>query len=291
MLENIKRINHKFLKIKKKILDRIKDSLTFADSYFKNELQYLEFHVTDHCNLKCKACWHYSNIADKFFADPSVFERDMTQLSKIFNNIKTIRLMGGEPLLHPNLSSFIKSARRSFPSAKIDIITNGTLLKKADRTFWDTCRETNTTIALTVYPPTRNTVSHLVELANKNNVKLTDSPITWTFFTNINIHGNSDKERAFKACRKMFYIPFLKDGNIFVCPQPALIHIFNEKFNKSITTGNGINIYKHTGREIINYLSKPSEKCKSCEYAPTIFSWDRGKGTIEEWLPETYQKT
>lgn len=261
------------------------------DSYLKNELQYLEFHITDHCNLKCKACWHYSNIADEFFADPSDFEKDMTQLSKIFNNIKTIRLMGGEPLLHPDLSSFIKSARRSFPSTNIDIITNGTLLKKADQTFWDTCRETNTAIALTVYPPTRNTVSHLVKLANKNNVKLTDSPIIWNFFTNINVQGDSDKERAFKACRKIFYIPFLKDGNIFVCPQPALIHIFNEKFNQSITTENGINIYNHTGREIINYLSKPSEKCKSCEYEHTPFSWDRGKGTIEEWLPKAYKKT
>lgn len=91
----------------------------------------------------------------------------MTQLSKIFNNIKTIRLLGGEPLLHPDLSSFVKSARRSFPSTKIDITTNGTLLKKPDQTFWDTCRETNTAIALTAYPPTRNTVSHLAKLAKK----------------------------------------------------------------------------------------------------------------------------
>jgi organic radical activating enzyme len=273
------------------VIANINNSVSSYKRYLKKELQYLEFHITDHCNLKCKGCGHLSNIADEYFADASDFERDMVRLSKIFKNIDRIRLLGGEPLLHPDLNSFIKSARRSFPSAVLNIVTNGLLLEKADKSFWDTCRETNLTIDLTVYPPLRKKVSHLVELAKKNNVKLNDSAISWTFFSHMNIYQNSEKNRAFKECRKTFYCPFLKNGHIYICPKPVMVQIFNKKFNQSIGSDNGIDIYNNNGREILKYLDKPTDTCKSCEYTFTPFSWGKGNGTMDEWLPETYRKS
>jgi len=32
-------------------------------------LHRLLYHVTDHCNLNCKVCTHFSNIAEKHFSD------------------------------------------------------------------------------------------------------------------------------------------------------------------------------------------------------------------------------
>ena len=61
----------------------------------------LELHVTDHCNLNCKGCSHYAPIADGFYIS-------LEELEEYYNIIKsrgliffsTLRLMGGEPLLH-----------------------------------------------------------------------------------------------------------------------------------------------------------------------------------------------
>jgi molybdenum cofactor biosynthesis enzyme MoaA len=47
-----------------------------------------------------------------------------------------ILLMGGEPLLHPELERFFPAARTAFPSAKIKIVTNGILLSKKEDSFW-----------------------------------------------------------------------------------------------------------------------------------------------------------
>ena len=65
-----------------------------------------EIHLCDHCNLNCKGCGHFSPLAQKRFLDPAVFERDCRQLSKLSNRkIELIDLMGGEPLLHPHITT------------------------------------------------------------------------------------------------------------------------------------------------------------------------------------------
>src|SRR4030042_6742365 len=87
----------------------------------KTYLPYLEIHLTDHCNLNCRGCGHFSPIAEKRLADPIEHARDMLQLRKLFSKIHKIRLMGGEPLLHPWIESFVSSTRSCFPKADIRI--------------------------------------------------------------------------------------------------------------------------------------------------------------------------
>jgi MoaA/NifB/PqqE/SkfB family radical SAM enzyme len=80
----------------------------------KPVLPYVEMHVVDHCNLNCKGCSHFSPIADELFTDIGEFTRDLQQLRRLVSNIEVIRLMGGEPLLHPNITDFIRSTKFFF---------------------------------------------------------------------------------------------------------------------------------------------------------------------------------
>lgn len=52
----------------------------------------------------------------------------MKRLSSI-TEVNTLRLMGGEPLLHPKMVEFFIIARSFFPSSEIVLVSNGTLLK------------------------------------------------------------------------------------------------------------------------------------------------------------------
>jgi sulfatase maturation enzyme AslB (radical SAM superfamily) len=61
-------------------------------------LRYLEFQISDRCNLRCRHCY----IGDGFHQDLS-FEK-ILRILKEFEEIQGLRLLlsGGEPLLHPH---------------------------------------------------------------------------------------------------------------------------------------------------------------------------------------------
>ena len=63
-------------------------------------MNYLEHHITDHCNLKCRGCSHFSPLAQEWFESVEDFKKDFSQLASLMP-VNIIRLMGGEPLLHP----------------------------------------------------------------------------------------------------------------------------------------------------------------------------------------------
>ena len=94
-------------------------------------LDYLEFHLADHCNLNCAGCTHFAPFADRKFVDVESLRRDMSRLKAIFRNIRHLRIMGGEPLLHPDAAACVRLVREAFPHSSIRLVTNG--LKLLDR--------------------------------------------------------------------------------------------------------------------------------------------------------------
>ena len=107
-------------------------------------LQKVDIHLTDHCNLNCKGCTHFSPLAEKFFLDIDDFERDLTRLSELSKgDVGEMFLLGGEPLLHPEIVDFFPIARNLFPNTKLVVITNGILLPQQDERFWKACKRYN----------------------------------------------------------------------------------------------------------------------------------------------------
>jgi hypothetical protein len=96
---------------------------------------YCEINVAHHCNLSCRGCSHLSPIFSKEFADPQTLRRDLQTLSK-FYHADMIRLLGGEPLLHPNVLEIIAIARESKIADEVRLCTNGLLLWEMPEEFW-----------------------------------------------------------------------------------------------------------------------------------------------------------
>ena len=263
-----------------KIANRLK-RLVGAKTY----LSYLEIHLTDHCNLNCRGCGHFSPIAEKWFADPSDHARDMRQLRKLFSTIKKIHLLGGEPLLHPRIESFLFSTRSCFPGADIRIVTNGTLLHEISNSFWDACRSNSVALDLTIYPPLKSKESSFVELANSKGVKVFIVGGT-PFYALYNKNGDSDIEKSFKKC--ITPCPNLRGGKLYVCPVHAYGHFFNNRFGTQIPVTGSVNIYapKLSGWDVKELLSKAPSTCRYCtlgwDNIPT-FPWSTSKQIITEW--------
>ena len=68
----------------------------------------VEILLSDHCNLNCQMCNHFSPIAVPKSLKLSEFKKDIQKLSKLTKGaLGTLYLMGGEPLLNPELLDII----------------------------------------------------------------------------------------------------------------------------------------------------------------------------------------
>ena len=102
----------------------------------KRALEYIEYDIVGHCNLNCKGCSHFSNIiCDNSFVTLESYEKDLRRMKELFSYIARIKILGGEPLLHPQLNEIIKITREVLPKATIDIVTNGLLIIRWMRYF------------------------------------------------------------------------------------------------------------------------------------------------------------
>jgi organic radical activating enzyme len=96
----------------------------------------IEFNLTEHCNLRCTHCDHASSILPTKFADLESFSRDIQALSTVLE-AGQLTLLGGEPLLHPQLLDFLRVAKNAKIANRLFLVTNGVLLHKAPDELWD----------------------------------------------------------------------------------------------------------------------------------------------------------
>lgn len=89
--------------------------------------QNLEIHVVDHCNLDCVGCSHEAPFMSPRVEDPVNLSIDLTRLWRCYR-APLVKLLGGEPLLHPALDEVIVAVQDS-TDARVRVVTNGTLLR------------------------------------------------------------------------------------------------------------------------------------------------------------------
>ena len=235
------------------------------------DLNYLETHLTDHCNLNCKACNHFCPISEPDFNNIEVFSNDLAVISKLFN-VKKLRLLGGEPLLHPEIKEFVKKARQFLPNCDLRIVTNGLLVKSMDEVFWECCRDNNVTIDLSKYPIVKN-FDEIITTIKLQNVNVGHINEISEFWVSLNPRGDSDISNTFQNCECFRECVTLYKGKIYKCPIGAYVFKYNNFYGESIPEETGIDIKKSTAQHIINYLNTPMETCRFC-YMPAA-RWDR----------------
>lgn len=252
-------------------------------------LQRLLFHVTDHCNLNCKGCTHFSNIAEKHFADPEHYRAQMERLTHVFSGIAEIYLLGGEPLLHPQLDEFVRITRSAFPSSRINVMTNGVLVSRMPDSFWDAMRETGSWLLCDDYPvgATKDQITEVVE-AHGVLLEWTD-PREEFFKLPIDLSGSQDPATSFRRCRGVMNCPVLRDGRLYPCAYAAFVDIFIKRFGTpelEVGAADFVSIDEDP-YVIWDFLNNPVPWCRHCDWdSKETYHWARSKGTIDEWVNE-----
>lgn len=93
------------------------------------ELEAMEIHVTDHCNMKCKNCTIFAGLVEgEVFVNYEKYRDGVKKLKEFFTHVKIFRVLGSEPLLNPELYKYLYLIRKTFPYTNIRLICNGTLI-------------------------------------------------------------------------------------------------------------------------------------------------------------------
>ena len=238
----------------------------------------LEIHVTDHCNLNCKGCSHYAPIADEFYIS-------LEKLEVYYSNIKnhgliffrTLRLMGGEPLLHPHITEIIELSRSYFPNIDIVLVSNGLVIKEMSQKFWDTCQKCNIIISVTKYPINID-YTNLFTFVEKKGVQVKiygDNTIPNFRHIVLDSQGKQNPLKNYFVCHCGGIYLQLRDGKIYSCSQSAYINLINNYFGMEFkhTKNDYISLFNIKSiKEINNYILKPKSFCRYCNLKMTTYN-------------------
>jgi uncharacterized radical SAM superfamily Fe-S cluster-containing enzyme len=228
-------LNHALIRVKKYLIYRLrKHFFNYAKHGRRQpaELFFFETHMVDHCNLDCWGCNHFSPLSDKWFADLDTFTKDLKRLSELFDKDATsITLLGGEPLLHPELEKFFPVARAAFPFAIIKVVTNGILLNEKDNLFWRECSAQNVEIAVTVYPNMEKQFKTACNKGRSFGVNVSSFNSLETAKTSLHypldLSGGQVPSSNFIKCPLAGSIS-LRNGRLYPCCVRPHLHIFNK---------------------------------------------------------------
>lgn len=256
------------------------------------ELQF-EVDIASHCNLNCKCCSQFSCIAEEEFIDVRDMEKDFKRLGELFEGkAKRIYLIGGEPLLHPNIVKCMEIARTYFPTGKISVFTNGILLMRCDEGFWESCIRNHISIIITKYPIKLDYES-MIKKANAGGVEFEffGNSEDYKYMTNLGLdpEGKQEVKDSFIRCTESNNCIKLRKGKLYTCTRPAAIYKFNQFFglNLKVEEEDSIDIYKaSSSTEILEKLAHPIPFCRYCNMSGIrkAMEWGPTERKIEEWL-------
>jgi|KBSMisStaDraftv2_1062788.scaffolds.fasta_scaffold03161_10 MoaA/NifB/PqqE/SkfB family radical SAM enzyme len=256
----------------------------------------VEYNLTEHCNLSCYQCDHASPLMAKKFASLEDYERDVRVFAQAVH-VEEFRLVGGEPLLHPQLIDFMKIARDIGVGDKIKIYTNGMLLHTMPDEFW----ALTDILWISTYPGIRRRMlDETIAAKCEEHGILLDLRPTITEFNRSCINNRVEDEdlvkRIFSQCKMANeYSCFaIYDGMFFRCSvapfTQARLRMAGIDFPGPEVDGIRIHGNARLGDEIAARV-KSKEPLKSCTYClgssgPMIAHRQINRQGCKAWLEE-----
>lgn len=269
----------------------VHDIITAVDNT-KPRLDHIEAELSERCNLNCKGCFQFSNIAGGgSFPDPVVFCRDLERLKHFFWGIGKIRLQGGEPLLNPDFLDFVKTARAVYPDSDIRLVSNGLRIPGLERAQLDALRECNCSFDISAYPPTRKMLRQITRALDGARVAYNISLPIKVFYKGLAAKPAPSPDEAFRNCI-FTHCHALSNGHLAACTHQYYISRFNEAFSLDYPadgSGEVIDLFNTDldGWAINRIFEHPRGFCRYCCAGMEPFPWKSapaGEAKAEDWI-------
>lgn len=243
-------------------------SVQFRDGKVYNP-EGLEINATLHCNMSCKSCAHLAPIFRKKNPDLNMMRHHLEILNHSYH-ASYVKILGGEPLLNPNILELIKTVASIGIADEILLTTNGTLLHKAPEELWDIIDS----LELSLYPsrvPSEEKLESFKSKAKSHKVKLQIN-----YYNNFRFSYSEKRNEdvslvqdVFNTCKMahFWHSHTVMDGWFFLCPQSVFIPQQNVSggWNNEV---DGLRISNEPGfaESLYKFLtrSQPLKACGNC---------------------------
>ncbi len=255
-------------------------------------LPYVETHVHDGCNLRCRGCGHLSNIAPSREAEFDGFYSDLKRLKELFSGITKIRLMGGEPFLNNHLYEYVRSARNIWQNTDIAVVTNGLLLNQDKLPLLREISKLGAHLEISAYPVTLSKKNEIEEIIREAGIDYRFTEPIKEFMRFRSKKGENNCGDAYAVC-PIKQCHFLRNGMLSNCSFP-IIYTQLDTFMKNVfefVEEDYVYLYEEeiNGWDVINRIEFPIKACRYCESARVqFFPWEGNYGSDkakeEDWM-------
>lgn len=255
-------------------------------------LPFVETMITQVCNLSCSGCTNYSDIQHEGYV---TWNEGKSQIESWLEriDIPDFGIMGGEPLVNPEVNTWIQGVRDLLPTSQIRFTTNGLLLRK-NLDIVDLLSDIgNCVFKITVHEKDTDVEDAIKIIFDKYkwntvteygiNRYITDNGFRFqinrpkTFlktyqgnYSNMTPHNNAPQD-AFDICCQPT-CPLLYKGRIYKCSTSGLLKETLAKFSNPnlkawkpyITEGIDANCSTEELQAFINNFGHANELCSMC---------------------------
>lgn len=236
----------------------------------------LQYQVVNHCNLNCVCCMTAAPLAKPYYADIIKYEKDVKKIAEMTGGeILQFGLLGGEPLLHPEVADFAVIAREYLPNTDIRIVTNMLLIKEMDDDFFRKVVRADIQFECSIYfPEEKFDYTAAFSFMKKKGIRaenifvLTDSVRSF-HNVSLSLNGKLTDDQPFHDCPIREFLSF-KDGKIFHCPVAQNATHIKEYFSLKdeqlkYENPDTLDISSSTKEDLLNFIANPSPFCGYCD--------------------------
>lgn len=247
----------------------------------------IEINATRHCNLSCKSCSHSSPIANKSIYDARNIREDLSYLSK-YIKCEIIRIVGGEPLLHPEFKEIIKAIRDSQICEKICLVTNGTLLHLMDKEVLSMVNK----IEISLYPLQTKVTDNICNVAKElSNMGIEVNILEYKTFreaiSKTSSKSNDVIQKIYDTCQIAHFWRCITvdNGMLYRCPQSMIFSEEKNNYEDAIKIRDVLQM-----NQLLKFLENntPLNACYSC-LGSVGKSFNHTQTRKEDWEKELPQ--
>jgi len=283
-----KEIQIKKYEIGKQDVEKLKILIKQIDkklNIYKNKVPYLNLLATHFCNLNCKGCGAFMPLynldKEKKYMRLEDLEKCLIRYNELFydSSADIIDIVGGEPLLHPQISEFCEIVRKYNPKSKISVITNGILIDKMKDEFFETLIKNDIKLTLSIYGEGIYFEKFNIDLTESGDMDCSKCsghlPIVNVDKMDVSFGG----------------VQLIEDGTLYYCAFDCVKKI-NEFFGTEISFEaklqkgyDYINIFEVESKEEILKMFQ-QEKCPMSRFCHKrdFFEWDISERDMYEWV-------
>lgn len=250
---------------------------------------YVEIQLCDRCNLDCAYCSHLSPVSKPVTISLETLEAECRRLASV--GVDEVNLMGGEPLIHPQVIEAIKLTRSILPNIKLIVSTNGLLLPRMSKEFWQCCRDNRVVLRITPYPKAKNGTWNYfkyVWLIKKNHVKMESTG--WRFgFRHQLLSEKAEYDATDNYLRCQLHCTQVRDATLWPCAYVAYAFNLNNKFGTNFQTSPADRLLLDglTATDLRLWLLRTKPFCSHCGIKDAKHvTWKRSNYARSEWLLE-----